>query len=174
VPPTHPGQELIYLKPGNLYIGDRPAMVTTVLGSCVAVTMHHRASGLAAICHALQPACPMVDCVGSCPEFGRFAACVVHHMATVFERRCIGLRDIEVKLFGGGVIIGRAANGPKPVGLLNAEAAMQTLADRGMRLKVAEAGGEQGRKVVFDTISGGVWVKKLARPVLEDQHPRLI
>jgi chemotaxis protein CheD len=29
-----------YLKPGEIHIADRPGIVTTVLGSCVSVTMY--------------------------------------------------------------------------------------------------------------------------------------
>ena len=46
---------VITLKPAELFISERPAIVRTVLGSCVAVTMYDRQLGIAAICHALLP-----------------------------------------------------------------------------------------------------------------------
>ena len=48
----------VYLKPGELHFATGPTVVSTVLGSCVSVTMFDRLSGAAAICHALLPEGP--------------------------------------------------------------------------------------------------------------------
>ncbi len=44
-----------YLRPGELHIADHPGIVTTVLGSCVSVTMFSRRREVGAICHGLMP-----------------------------------------------------------------------------------------------------------------------
>lgn len=161
MPPIQPDQQALYLQPGQVYIGTQPTAVTTVLGSCVAVTLRHPASGLSAICHALQPVCPLDDCSGQCPDRGRFARCVVMYMAARFADRRIATHQVEAKIFGGGVLIGNS--GPTPVGRLNIEAACLALQQCGLSLSAVEVGGQWGRKIVFDTHSGAVWVKRLNR-----------
>jgi len=162
----------LYLQPGKVYIGKEPVVVTTVLGSCIAVTLRHPATGFCAICHALQPVCPLADCDGHCAEAARYARCVVLYMASCFAEHRIYPAQTEVKLFGGGVLIGN--NGPTPVGRLNVEAACQALKQCGYSLKAVEVGGQWGRKLVFDTHNGAVWVKRLNRNAVEQVEPALI
>ena len=48
-PSTH------YLKPGEMFMSREPSLITTVLGSCISITMHHKPTGLSIICHAVLP-----------------------------------------------------------------------------------------------------------------------
>jgi chemotaxis protein CheD len=45
----------IFLKPGALYISEKPAIVSTILGSCIAVTIFNKRLKVGGICHALLP-----------------------------------------------------------------------------------------------------------------------
>jgi len=49
----------VYLKPGELYIGEKPTKVITVLGSCVSITLFSKRLNIGAICH------------GRCPNAGK-------------------------------------------------------------------------------------------------------
>ena len=53
--PAHTRLAPLRLKPGELLICREPHEVTTVLGSCVSITMFNARLGLAAICHAMLP-----------------------------------------------------------------------------------------------------------------------
>ncbi len=46
----------VSLRPGQIHFAKEPAVVSTVLGSCVSVTMHCARLEIGAICHALFPA----------------------------------------------------------------------------------------------------------------------
>lgn len=160
----------IYLKPGELYFDDQPAKVTTVLGSCLAITMHHQDSGLGAICHAIQPKCKhAATCKECCSDASRYVACVIPRMYEVFSPHGIRPGAIEVKLFGGAAIIGNQdmRGSHKTVGQMNVEAAMESINTLNLRLKVANAGGYFGRKIIFNTRTGIVWMKKIANNIIE-------
>ena len=153
----------VYLKPGELCISESPVVVTTVLGSCVSLTMFHRESGTGAICHAVQPICRhQGQCPGACPDLFRYVACVVPVMVNRF-RRCAGsLAQVEVKLFGGGAILRRGEWGRlAPVGRQNVEAAMEAIETAGLRLKVADVGGPLGRRIRFNTQNGEVLLQRV-------------
>jgi chemotaxis protein CheD len=167
-PPVH-----VYLKPGELCISKQPAVVTTVLGSCISVTFFHRPSGLAAICHALQPRCQQTaPCPTQCPNRYRYAACVIEEMSHCMAGKGVYLKEVEVKLFGGAAMMGRF-NGKTmahSVGQQNIEAAMQALAKAGLTIKVADVGGFFGRKLIFDTVSGDVLLKRIRQNCASSVH----
>ncbi|MEE4243066.1 MAG: chemotaxis protein CheD [Desulfopila sp.] len=148
--------ENIYLKPGELIIMGEPAMVTTVLGSCVAVTMFHKPTGLAAICHAMQPS-------GHGSKSFRFVDTAVRYMINFFDKNKVSRKEIETKLFGGAEMF-RSVQ-PKTrdlsVGWQNISMACHCLQNSGLILKNQDTGGQRGRKLVFTTDTGAVYLKRL-------------
>jgi chemotaxis protein CheD len=165
------GKPHIYLKPGELCISKHPAVVTTVLGSCVSVTLFHPVSGFAAICHVLQPKCPRPDLCGpECQHRYRYAVCTIEEMARRLLRHGLFAKEIEVKLFGGAAMIGsqRSESLPHSVGQQNVKAAIETISASGLILKVMDVGGGFGRKIIFDTRTGEVFMKRLQRVVISE------
>ncbi|MBI5895736.1 MAG: chemotaxis protein CheD [Desulfobacterales bacterium] len=162
----------IYLKPGELCVSNQPVVVTTVLGSCVSATFFHAASGLAAICHALQPRCPHSEkCSSACLVRYRYAICAISTMTRQMIAQGVKPKQIEVKLFGGAAMIGgqRPETAAPSMGQQNVTAAMETISDCGLILKVMDVGGTFGRKIIFDTATGEVLMKRLRRTNGADQ-----
>ena len=168
------GTPHLYLKPGELCISQRAVLITTVLGSCVSATLFHRPSGLAAICHAMQPYCPQhMDCSSACRTKFRYAPCVISEMARRMAEYGIRPKELEVKLFGGSTLIGRpaeevesfSAGTSKSIGQQNVQSAMESLIDEGFIIKVTDVGGTSGRKILFDTRTGTVMVKRIRRSI---------
>lgn len=166
----------IYLKPGELCVSKRPVVVTTVLGSCVSATFFHQATGLAAICHALQPKCPNSQhCMEGCSVRYRYAVCAIQAMTRQMTARGVRPREIEVKLFGGAALIGttRPETAATSMGRQNVTAAMETIHDCGLILKVMDVGGSFGRKIIFDTGTGEVLMKRLRRSDWTDKKSEI-
>jgi chemotaxis protein CheD len=163
----------IYLKPGEYFLGDQPVLVHTVLGSCVAVSMFHRHSRLAALCHAVQPDCGTTGaCQNRCAHPYRYITCMIPAMIRAFCSRQIHPADIEVKLFGGATMIGHPDGRQRQpaVGAMNLAAARKIIKARGLHLQAADVGGPLGRKIIFDTRAGVVMVKRMQKipPALTD------
>jgi len=153
---------MLYLKPGEWYCGQEPVLITTVLGSCVAVTMFNRQTRLAAMCHALMPACgEKRHCRQLCDEFSRYTSCIVPRMAEVYFERGIAAGSIEVKLFGGSHSLSTDSRDSLKVGTRNLDHAMTSIRKDGLKLVKWDVGGSKGRKLLFDTYSGGVLMKRL-------------
>jgi chemotaxis protein CheD len=151
----------VYLKPAELFIGKKPAIVTTVLGSCVSVTLFHQRLGLAAICHAPLPQCrKKQDCTDCRTEKYRYVTCVIPEMIQRIARHCIETADIEVKLFGGAEMFTNNHNNPS-VGRQNVESAVRIIEAEGLRVKSANVGGLAGRKISFNTHTGQVFMRRL-------------
>lgn len=150
-----PDLPLVYLKPGEIHFATIPTVVTTVLGSCVSVTMFDPAGGAAAICHALLPEGPRADLF-------RYVDSSIHHMLGMFSSHGVRQNQLEVKLFGGADMLGAGAS-RIGVGRRNVEIARQVLADEGLEVSAADVGGTRGRKLFFHTHTGEVFMKRLRR-----------
>lgn len=151
----------LYLKPGELCVSQAPVLVTTILGSCVSVTMHHPMSGVAAICHAVQPACtkPPGECPNRCPKRYHYVACVIPEMIHHMEALGAKTEELTVKLFGGGAVLTTSTQ--QSIGRQNINAARSALDALGLTPKVHQVGGHRGRKLIFNTHTGEVMLKKI-------------
>lgn len=153
--------EKVYLKPGEMCFCQVPVLVTTILGSCVAVTMWSPRLGLAAICHAVQPVCPKIakGCPEHCMKKYHYVSCVIPEMIHLMTSRGAMADELEVKLFGGAAVLATPAS--QSVGRQNIEMARSVLRDNGLRLKVHQVGGQHGRKLIFNTHTGEVLLKRI-------------
>lgn len=152
-----------FLKPGDMAISEEPGIIATLLGSCVAVTMLSRRSGMGAVCHALLPTCREKDQCHRCPERFRHVDCAIRGMIEAFVRRGVSRGGIEAKLFGGADMFRTPldTDGKNSVGRQNIERAREILRMEGVRLAAADVGGTQGRKIFFNTGSGEVFLRRL-------------
>lgn len=159
------GVPQIFLQPGEIHVTREPEAVTTILGSCVALTMFHLQTRWAAICHALLPKGPCTAaCTDGCDQGWKYMDCSLRGMLRFYQRREIPLKQVQIKIFGGGdVLDGGEALGDNTVGQKNLRMAFSML-DELRLFPVAQAtGGFQGRKIVFLTHMGDVFVKPVSR-----------
>jgi chemotaxis protein CheD len=149
----------VYLKPGEFLISARPTVVSTILGSCISVTMFAPERRIGAICHAILPQ------ENSPGEAFRYVDSSIIVMLKSFERHGIHRSAIEVKLFGGSDVLpgndGRERG--YTVGKQNIGVALQVVEKEGLRLVTADLGGMQGRKIEFRTHTGEVLLKRLRK-----------
>ena len=153
------GLKAVYLKPGDIYIAEAPTAVSTVLGSCVSVTLFNRRLGIGAICHALFP-----ETNGDVNGDGfKYVDYALSKIIEKFDSMGIKLSEIETKLFGGSDIV--EMNGEDrlraTVGKQNIDAAFNLIENSKLRLISSDVGGLEGRKIVFYTHTGEVFLKRL-------------
>ncbi|SNB44792.1 chemotaxis protein CheD [Geobacter sp. DSM 9736] len=152
-----------YLKPGEMYLGESPAVVSTLLGSCVSVVMYSRRRKIGAISHSLLPvnrgkgAC---TCTDRCTEGFRYVECSIHRMLKSFLSCNIPRGEIEVKVFGGSDMFTFDTQSAT-VGRQNIDTAMRILEAENLQVHVSDVGGQRGRKLFFYTHTGEVLLKRL-------------
>jgi chemotaxis protein CheD len=152
----------LFLKPGEMVLSFEPAAITTLLGSCVAVTMFSKRLGLGAICHALLPSCRREE---SCchTETGKYVECAIELMLQEFNTRGILNNEIEVKLFGGSDMFDTVDGKRLSVGRQNLEMALKMLEEACVRIVTQDLGGPRGRKIIFHTHTGDVFLKRMRK-----------
>jgi chemotaxis protein CheD len=152
------------LHPGELYVARTPAILRTILGSCVGVTLWSPRLGAGALCHGVLPRAPArLLAALSDPEGPRFVDFSIRYLARQFDALGARRGELEVKVFGGADVLpllSERADRPT-VGALNREAAEAVLAEEGLIVTASDVGGKRGRKIHFDTATGEVLVYRL-------------
>jgi chemotaxis protein CheD len=163
-----PGRKLprCNLQPGELLVTQEPQWVITLLGSCVAVTMFHARFRLAAICHAMLPKPHGKPVPGPGPNaIFRYVSYAIPAMAERFAQLGLQPEEVEVKMFGGGNVIdlGGDPHDDRSIGDANIALARKLLHSARFHIKGESVGGHRGCKILFNTQSGEVLHKRLAR-----------
>jgi len=141
-----------------------PAILRTILGSCVGVTFWSQRVGAGALCHGVLPRAPKVWPAGvDVSEGHRYVDFSIRYLAQKFDALGVHREEVEVKVFGGADVLPLLAErGDRPtVGALNCEAAVEVLAEEGFRVTASDLGGTRGRRIHFHTGTGVVLVYRL-------------
>ena len=145
----------IILNPGESMLFKKECVVSTILGSCVAVTFYDKKKRLFAITHNILPIKKDLEKY----SIGAYVDSSLEYIINNYCRLGIDLtsKDVEVKIFGG-------SNGnfnSMSVGKKNVETALSVLAKHNVEIVQKDILGKNGRKILFDTSNGSVWVKKI-------------
>lgn len=147
-----------YLLPGQLFAGAEPTRVTTVLGSCVAVCLYDEARGVGGLNHFLLPGAPAGSDEREPLRWGVPAIAALLEAVIAAGGRPRGLL---AKVFGGAQITARQVPDALRIGDRNIETALRELDRLHIAVVNHSLGGNAGRKIVFDSHTGMVWVKEL-------------
>jgi chemotaxis protein CheD len=151
-----------FLAPGGLLVIAGPCEVTTILGPCVAVTFWCRRSHVAAICHAMLPVAPAAGRPAAGTARWKYVSEAIPEMLTRFIRKGGRPPSLEIKLFGGADLLHDSASSPAgQIGPRNVQLVRELLAERGLAAIASDVGGHAGRKLVFNTLTGDVDIKRL-------------
>jgi chemotaxis protein CheD len=152
----------IYLQPGEWKLVRTPAIIKTVLGSCVGITFSAPRLGIAAMCHPMLPhRTPRSTSHQDPAAAGRYVDSVIGELAREFDQLSVSRGEIEVKLFGGADVLATERKSTS-VGKLNGDTAVRALEELGFRLAVSRLGGSLGVCIEFHTDTGEVLLRRLS------------
>lgn len=154
------GQVTIHI--GDVFASREPAVIRTVLGSCIAACLRDPVARVGGMNHFMLPAPPHEEADGDLSRFG------VHAMELLIGKiqKLGGERArLQAKVFGGGHVlqIAESANG---VPQQNIRFIREFLTTEEIPLVAHDLGGRAARQIVFHTGSGSVLVKRFS-----DQAP---
>lgn len=148
----------VFLQPGGFHFGGGRTRISTLLGSCISITLWHPARLVGGMCHFMLPS--RGQSAGVALD-GRYA----DEALVLFNREVAkaGSRpgDYQVKVFGGGNMLTRADDSSElmDIAARNVESAYALLARHGYRpAALAHCGGKGHRKLIFDLWTGHVWL----------------
>jgi chemotaxis protein CheD len=153
----------VYVQPGESHLVHGPAILRTVLGSCVGVTFWHEGLAVGALCHPMLPHHPdKTRGRISLEAARRYVDFAIRDLAAQFDSLGAQRREIEVKLFGGADVLRVQEQNARPtVGRLNREMALEVLRAEGFDVAASQLGGPVGFHIDFYTATGEVRLRRL-------------
>lgn len=139
-----------YLYPASLFADKEPHVVTTILGSCVAVCLYDQELKQGGINHYMLP---LWNGQGlASPRYGNIAIeRLIERMVALGSKK----DNLKAKLFGGGEVLETNLDSFH-IGQRNIAIAMELLAEHGIPVVAKSVGGKQGRKIEYNTATGEV------------------
>lgn len=147
----------VFLQPGGFHFGAGRTRISTLLGSCISITLWHPTRLIGGMCHFMLPTRGLPAGVPLDGRYGDEALALFDRaVATAASRPA----DYQVKVFGGGNMLAHSTEGAEIMNIAtrNVDSAYALLARHGYRPTVAHCGGQGHRKLFFDLWTGHVWL----------------
>jgi chemotaxis protein CheD len=149
-----------FLRPGEFYFGS-DALVETLLGPCVAITLWFPLVRKGGICHFMLPQRGRHLPVHQGDPDGRYGREAWLWLVQQVSAHDLLLAEAEIKLFGGSrVLVGQAAAKASDIGNQNISVAEACVSEAGLLVSGRDVGGDGHRVLRFDLQTGDVWVRR--------------
>lgn len=158
-----PVSQNYFLKPGFIYVSTKPTIISTVVGSCIAVCMFDRKQEIGGMNHFQLPIIRSAQ-----HATARYGNVAVSTLINLMISEGSKTEHLEAQILGG-------AHNPevsnKNIGQDNIKIAKKILTKKGIRLASQDVGGEKGRKIIFNTNTNELAVVKVDKVRQEDWYP---
>ncbi len=148
-----------FLHPGGLFVKNTEYVVRTVLGSCISVCLWDpvlQAGGINHYMLALWNGEGLPS-----PRYGNIAIPkLIENMLQLGCKR----QNLQAKIFGGAAVIGNST-GVLNIGTRNIQLAEDMLKEEKIPIRGRDVDGNLGRKILFNTRTGRVSLKKLTKNI---------
>jgi len=158
LPPDFDRSVVTTVHQGDCFVSaDADLTYSTVLGSCISACVSDRVANVGGMNHFLlaAPSDGARDRYGASARYGAFA---MEQLINKVLTRGTGRKlNLEIKVFGGGLISGALAD----IGAKNIEFVREFLNAEGYLFVKQDLGGNYARRVLFKPHSGRALVKRL-------------
>jgi chemotaxis receptor (MCP) glutamine deamidase CheD len=159
-----PTLERVHIQSGEIYTANRPVVVMTLLGSCVAACLYDPERGVGGMNHFMLPS-------GSARE-GWSAVCFGTNAMELLINELLGLgarrEQLRAHAFGGASVLGPELQAH--VGDENARFIRGFLEREGIPLESARLGGDRPLHVSFEPHTGRVRLRAVGEAMPEVAH----
>jgi chemotaxis protein CheD len=148
----------VVLSPGDFCFAEEGVRISTLLGSCVSITIWHPRLLVGGMCHYMLPSRRRPGKAAGLD--GRYADEAMQLFLREVRRCGSRPQEYEVKMFGGGNQFTRTLGGSVvDVPRENVAAGIRLLTRHGFTLRTRHLGGSGPRRVIFEVATGNVWLK---------------
>ena len=143
-----------FVHSGAIFITTEPSVISTVLGTCIAVCLWDKHLKHAGMNHYVLP---IWDGSGlPSPRFGNIAISkLIQEMEKVGSRK----HNLIAKVFGGKEV-GQDRESILNIGWRNAVLAVSELREAGIDILAIDVGGNFGRKILFNSENGVISLRR--------------
>jgi chemotaxis protein CheD len=147
-----------YLYPAALYASIYPTIISTLLGSCVAVCLYDPVRKFGGMNHFMLPEWNGEGV--SSPKFGDVA---IRMLIDKMLKQGSSKKNLIAKVFGGAAVL-ETKQQVFFIGERNIKVAYDMLEAENIKIVAASTGGTRGRKILFNSYTGEVrqkYIKKM-------------
>jgi chemotaxis protein CheD len=153
----------VYIAQGEHAIGNRESdVISTILGSCVAVCLRDRARGIGGMNHILLPESARSDILTRSVGAGAMEALI-----NALLKAGAVKADFEAKVFGGAAVVAGLSN----IGERNSAFALDYLLTERIPVISQSLGGTQARRIRFWPATGRVSQKLVVSTEVQETFP---
>ena len=147
-------RRFVYLLPGSLHCAAAPTVISTILGSCIAICLWDPVRRLGGMNHYVLPG------IASDRRDARYGDFAIEQLIDGMEELGCRARGLVAKVFGGATVLPVESSQPS-VGGQNLDLALARLAARRIRVVGRRTGGVQGLLVRFATDLGEAMLRNV-------------
>jgi len=155
-----PGSDnfIVKIKPGDFYVTDnKKEILTTTLGSCIAVTIFERTLGVCGMNHFMLPF-SKID-IGKFDNAARYGNWAMEMLINAALSKGALKNNLEVKIFGGGNVLDSTSS--NDIGNKNIDFVKKYIKNENMKLISEDVGGNTARMLSFFSDGGIAKVRKV-------------
>ncbi len=147
----------VFVLPGELAVTRQPTIISTLLGSCVSICLYNKKTGTAGMNHFMLPTGERGDEMKN--KYGDIA---IQKLVEMMKKLGSNTFDLEAHIYGGGNVVGHLSAG-EGVGKRNIAMADKMMANYNIKVRTRKVGGDNGRKLFFDTSTGTIEERLIER-----------
>lgn len=153
--PRFPDRHVVTIFPGEYFVSSSPVVISTLLGSCVAVCMRDPLSGVGGMNHFMLPAPGSSASGGSWAIKTKYGCYAMEQLINGILKRGGDKGQLELKVFGGAKLY----EGGADIGASNLEWIVEFIDREGLRVVASDVGRDVARNIFYHTDSGRVLMK---------------
>ncbi len=161
-----------FLRPGEHYVTNDPIVLSTLLGSCVAVCLYDPVERVLGMNHFLLPMRnPAGGALALASDAGRYGLWAMELLINGLLNHGARRQNLRAKAFGGGNVLNipHSAQAPRlQIGAANAQFVRDFLHEDQIPLVAEDLGGDRGRQIFFDGADFSVYLRRI--PARQDQQ----
>jgi chemotaxis protein CheD len=174
---THFQSEVTTIHPGEYFTSADDGIISTVLGSCVAVALYDSVHHIGGLNHFMLPG-HLKDreryYLTNAGKYGMFAMeLLINEMLKMGSRR----KDLIAKVFGGASVLNRQGSFSSTIPQDNIRFAQSFLETEDIPIVAQDVGGRLARKIFYYPTTSKVLLKRISgtliRPVEEQEEQYL-
>ncbi|PCJ62097.1 MAG: hypothetical protein COA79_05260 [Planctomycetota bacterium] len=154
--------EIIKVQPGTICVYKKPVRIASVISFGIAVSLYDPDLKIGGLCHYLYPSLP-----DNVEPSGKYAFPALHAQIKLLEKHGSVINRLEANLYGGTE---HPNKDPQFLALAkkNLQVGLEFLKSYNIQIGSLDIGGNSGRKLVFNAITGESIVAKVRHLRLAD------
>ena len=161
---THFQKNIVTILPGEFYASKDDIFISTVLGSCISITLYDPELHLGGINHFMLPSSFHAENISE-EEQGRYGDFAIELLINSMLKQGSSKSALQAKVFGGSNVLDNGGFYKNQTGLNNICFALNFLETEQIPIIANDTGGVFPRKIFFHPQTAKIYLKRIQRSI---------